>query len=156
MERSILKNKVLKVIIIITLILIIIDQTSKFLVTQYIREPVGGSIVTLEIVNNTGMALGFNSGNVKNIIITLFVLMLIIHFIRTQLERIDIKTGITLGIILAGGISNLIDRITRGAIVDFIKIYKFPIFNLADSYVFIGWILLIIFLIRYWKNKEAF
>lgn len=144
-----MKNKTIKSILLLVILLMIIDQGSKILITQYVEESLGNSFFGIEIVNNTGMAFGFNDGNTKNIFLTIFVLVIIIGFIKNQLERIDHKTQIALSIVLAGGISNLIDRIFRGAILDFIRIYKFPIFNIADIYVVIGWILLVIFLIQY-------
>lgn len=147
-----MKDKILKVTIIIISLLIIIDQLSKFVVIKYFSE-VTDSVIGIELTQNTGMAFGFNSGNAKNIVLSIFVLGIIINFIRTQKERIDIKTFTALCMILAGGFSNLIDRIFRGYIVDFIKIYKFPIFNLADAYIVMGWILIIIFLIIFSGKK---
>lgn len=147
-----MKNKIIKIILILAIILILIDQTSKILVSRFISEPVGNNFIKLEIATNTGMAFGFNEGNGKNIFLTICVLALIINFIRTQIDRIDTKTSISLGIILAGGVSNLVDRIFRGGILDFIRIYNFPIFNIADMYIVIGWILLIAFLIIYSKK----
>lgn len=147
-----MKNKIIKIIFIIAITLIIIDQLSKFILSKTYVEPIGNDIIKIEMIENTGMALGFNNGNIKNIIITIFILAIIINFIRTQLDRIDIKTAVALSAILGGGISNLIDRFTRGAILDFIKIYKFPIFNIADIFIVVGWILLIIMVIKYSKK----
>ena len=151
-----MKNKIVKLIVIISIILIIVDQISKLLVCNLVKDSIlGNENFKIEITNNTGMALGFNSGNIKNIFITILVLLLIIKFIISQLERIDKKTAVSIGLILGGGISNLIDRFLRGGVLDFIKIYKFPIFNLADVFIVCGWILLIVFLIYFSRKVEV-
>ena len=138
---------------IISVLLILVDQISKILVTKFVQEPIGNSIVGIEVINNTGMAFGFNDGNIKNIFLSIFVLCIIVWFMKNQSEQMDNKTKIVLSVILAGGISNLIDRIFRGAVLDFIKIYTFPVFNLADIYVVLGWILLVVFIIQYSREK---
>lgn len=144
-----MKNKIVKIIVIIVAIIIIIDQTSKILVSNLLSETIGNDFFKLEIISNTGMAFGFNDGNIKNILISIFVLAIVISFIRNQLERIDKKTGIAIAVAIGGAISNLIDRIFRGGVLDFIKIYKIPNFNLADLFIVVGWILIIIFLIDF-------
>ncbi len=144
-----MKNKIVKIIVIIVAIIIIIDQTSKILVSNLLSETIGNNFFKLEIISNTGMAFGFNDGNIKNILISIFVLAIVISFIRNQLERIDKKTGIAIAVAIGGAISNLIDRIFRGGVLDFIKIYKIPNFNLADLFIVVGWILIIIFLIDF-------
>ena len=141
------ENKILKLILGITILLILLDQMSKIVIQYYYNEPIG-----IMLIENTGMAFGFNSGNTKNIVLTLLILFIIVNFIRNQKDRIDKKTAIAISLILAGGVSNLIDRIARGGILDFIKIKHFAIFNIADCYIVIGWILLVIFLIKY--NQE--
>ena len=62
-----------------------------------------------------------------------------------QKENLDNVTNILLTIILSGGIGNVIDRIFKGHVVDFIditSIINFPKFNLADVYIVCGWIVL--------------
>lgn len=147
-----MKNKIVRNIFILVILLIVIDQGSKIFIMDNLKQPIGNTVFGIEVVHNTGMAFGFNKGNTQNIFLTIFVLALIVWFIKNQIERIDLKTQIVLSVILAGGISNLLDRIFRGAIFDFIRIYKFPIFNIADIYVVIGWILLVLFLILYSKK----
>lgn len=151
-----MKNKIVRLIVILVTILIILDQASKVLVCNLFKESVGNEFFKIEIANNTGLAFGFNDGsNVKNIFIMAFVLFIVIRFIKNQIDLIDTKTAVALSMILAGGIGNILDRIFRGAVLDFIKIYKFPIFNFADVLVVIGAILLVIFLVIFTRKIEV-
>lgn len=151
-----MKNKTVRLIVILVTIFILIDQASKLIVSNLIDSSVGNNFFRLEIANNTGLAFGFNDGsNVKNIFIMSFVLIIVIRFVKNQIELIDSKTAVALSMVLAGGLGNLIDRIFRGAVLDFIKIYKFPIFNLADVFVIIGAVLLVIFLVIFTRKIEV-
>lgn len=147
-------KKKIRVMIILLISIVIIDQISKILIINFLKEPIGNDYLKLEIVNNTGMAFGFNSGNTKNIFLTIFVLVIVLTFVKNQIERIDMKTTIVIGMVLGGAVSNLVDRIFRKGIIDFIKIYKIPTFNVADIAIVIGWILIIIFLIDYSRKTR--
>ena len=148
-----MKKRTYKIIITISLIIIFIDQVSKLLVTKLLSHTIGNEYFGLEFVQNTGMAFGFNDGNVKNIILTIFVLVVIFNFIKNQIERIDDKTAVAISLAIGGGISNLLDRFFRGGVIDFIKIYKIPNFNVADICIVIGWVLIVIFLIDFSRKK---
>lgn len=147
-----MKNKTVRLIVIIVTIIVLIDQISKLLVTNFVTESIGSENFRFEVTNNTGLAFGFNEGNTKNAIIMVFVFFLIIKFIKQQFEQIDKKTAVALSLVLGGGISNFLDRVFRGGVLDFIKIYKFPIFNIADIIVMIGWLLLVVFLIDFTRK----
>lgn len=147
-------KKKIRVMIILLISIVIIDQISKILIINFLKEPIGNDYLKLEIVNNTGMAFGFNSGNTKNIFLTIFVLAIVLTFVKNQIERIDMKTTVVIGMVLGGAVSNLIDRIFREGIIDFIKIYKIPTFNVADIAIVVGWILIIIFLIDYSRKTR--
>lgn len=146
------KNTVMKWMVVITICLIIIDQVSKVVVKRNYENPVENGVVGIRLVENTGMAFGLNSGNTKNIVLTVFVLLIILNFVKNQKDRMDQKTAVAISLVLSGGISNLIDRVVRGGIVDFLEIKNFAIFNIADCYIVVGWILLIIFLIKFSKE----
>lgn len=149
-----MKNKIIRLLVIVVTILIVVDQTSKLLVSnRLVNGSIGNEKFGLEITSNTGMAFGFNDGsNCKNIVLTIFILLIIATFIKNQLERIDTKTALALSFAISGGISNLIDRIFRGGVFDFIKFYNIT-FNLADIFVVLGWILLVVFLIDYSRKN---
>ena len=148
-----MKNKIVKMIITITFLLILLDQVTKLLAISFITEPLGDEYYGFEVIHNTGMAFGFNEGNVKNIFLTIFVLVVVFNFLKNQIDRIDKKTAVALSLVMAGGISNLIDRFVRGSVIDFIKLYKIPNFNVADICVIVGWVLIIVFLIDFSKKK---
>ncbi len=151
-----MKNKIVRLIVILGTILVILDQLTKILITTYVNGQVGNDYIGFQVANNTGLAFGFNDGsNTKNIFLMIFVLFIVIRFIKNQIELIDTKTAVALSMILAGGIGNLLDRIFRGAVVDFIKIFSFPLFNVADCLVVVGTILLIIFLVIFTRKIEV-
>lgn len=90
------------------------------------------------------------------IITSLIVIGIIIRFMIVQKNEMDHKTICALSLIIAGGLGNLIDRIIRGYVVDFIDItpiISFPKFNIADIYIFIGCVLLAIFFGRIMYHK---
>ena len=91
------------------------------------------------------------------IITNLIILGTIIRFMIMQKDNLDKKTYISLFLILSGGISNLIDRMFKGYVVDFIDInqlFPFPMFNLADIYISVGCALFVISLIIFIKNNN--
>lgn len=140
-------NKTLIYAIIFSCILLIIDQITKIIIAKNsINITLIPNVLEIHTVYNTGGAFGVAEGNTGMFIITnLVVLGLIIRFICLQRELMDKVTLYSLFTILAGGFSNLIDRIARGYVIDFINVIpsiNFPKFNLADMYITIGWIVL--------------
>lgn len=139
-------------IIILSLIFLIIDQITKILVIKIL--PLSGSIEIIKNffyiipTNNTGAAFSILIGQrIFLILITIAILAFLIQYIKkNKIERkIDI---ISFSFIIGGSLGNLIDRIVRGYVVDFISIklgsYNFPIFNIADTLIVVGVFLLLI------------
>ena len=104
-------KKVIKIVIIVCIIIIFIDQLSKYLVVKYSLNNFGNDFFKFELAENTGIAFGVNKDNGKNILLTILVLSVIISFFKNQYDKLDLKTTIAISIALGGGISNLIDRI---------------------------------------------
>lgn len=135
-------NNKIKKMTILSIIFILIDQITKLIVPRFQNFSIG--FFHIEDVHNTGIAFGINSSNMTNLCFVIIALAMIINFVYHQKERLDNRTTIALALVISGGIGNLIDRIFRGSIVDFVGIGNFPIFNLADAFLVIGWFLLII------------
>lgn len=148
-------SKMLKIAIIVCVIIIASDQLSKVLISNFVPETVGNEYFSIEITKNTGMAFGFNSGNTKNIVLSTFVIFIMITFIKNQRNQLDEKTLVAISMVVGGGISNIIDRIFRGGVFDFIKILFIPNFNVADLCICTGWLLLVIFLVIYTRKVEV-
>lgn len=90
---------------------------------------------------------------VSNIII----IGVIITFVILKINKLEIFNILSLSMIVSGGIGNLIDRIFRGFVVDYIDInpsIKYPMFNLADILIVIGCIIFAINIIRTNTKQE--
>ena len=145
-------KKIFKIIVLVCLILIIVDQATKALVYNLIDNDITiiPEALTITKIENEGMAFGINKQNLGNIGICLLVLVLVFNFIINQKDKMTKPVIIFLSLIISGGISNIIDRIFRGFVFDFIKIGTFPVFNFADVFIVFGWIL---FLISFLKDS---
>lgn len=159
--KKINKEKIL--LISIALIIIIIDQGVKIWIQKADEVNIIPEILKFKVSQNTNAAYGIGSNSTMMYIATnLVILGVIFKFITTQNQFVDKKLKIFLSFILAGGISNVLDRITRGYVVEFIEIgqnNKFPIFNVADIFVLIGWVavaaIFASFTVNEWRNKKS-
>lgn len=132
------------------ILIVIIDQVSK----QYFVNLLSGDktikligdFLQLNYVENYGAAFGIlQNKKIFFIIITVVVLSFIIYFIKRY--NVNFWTKFSLTMIIAGAIGNLIDRVRLGYVIDFIDVkfgtlYDFPVFNVADSFIVVGTILL--------------
>lgn len=139
-------KKIIKISLIIIIILILIDQVSKICLDIFLTKDINliSDILVITKVENEGIAFGINKQNFVNIILSVAILIFIVNYIINQKANLNIKILVFLDLILAGGISNLLDRIFKGAVFDFIKVGDFPVFNIADCCIVIGWILFVI------------
>lgn len=129
------------------------DQVIKFIVERYL-QPVGtaefiNGFIGWNYVRNTGAAFGSFSENTTLLsVVTGVVLLIGIILIATK--RIKSKFYLACAVmIISGGLGNLIDRIVKGYVVDFIDVQfaDFAVFNFADILVTVGSIALMIYVI---------
>lgn len=140
--------------IIITFLIIIIDQLTKFLINQNIEYLKSTQIIKnffyLTNAHNNGAAFSILSGyNLLFICVTLIAIYLINKYI---------EKNISFYILLGGIIGNLIDRLNFGYVRDFLDFrifnYNFPIFNVSDICICLGIFLIIIKTIKEDKNDN--
>lgn len=143
----------IKKISILTVILVIVDQIVKFLVSTYLNYiDVIPKFLYLSLEKNYGVAFSMLW---NNRLLILIISLLLILFLIYLLNKDYLSKGknnkllnVTYGLLFGGILGNLIDRIVRGYVIDYIGVYifnyKFPVFNLADSFITIGVILMII------------
>lgn len=150
-------------ILILSIILSIIDQISKILVVKLIDINNSVKIITnffyLTYTNNTGAAFSILTGQrILLILIAVVILIILINYIRKNKvkEKMEI---ISFSLIIGGSIGNLIDRIVRGYVVDFLDFkifgYNFPVFNLADTFIVVGVFLLLIVTFRKERSNDS-
>ena len=146
-----MKSKKYLWIVAIIVILTIIDQIIKGQICNHLYNSsmnVINGVLNLTYVENKGIAFGFEIGSrIVLIIINLLIIAILANFIICKKEQIDKLILTSLSLILAGGTSNLFDRIIRGFVVDYIDInllIKFAVFNFADMCVVIGIIIIAI------------
>ena len=107
-----------------------------------------GSYLRLEAVRNAGAAFGFGQG--MTIVFTIIALTVIGVIARISRKLYSLPWAIALGLLLGGAFGNLTDRVFRapgfleGHVVDFIAPTHFAVFNLADSAIVCGGILIVL------------
>ncbi len=127
----------------ILIVSILIDQVTKFLVSNRKEAiPLIPNILSLEYVENRGAVFGMmQGGNFILAIISAILCVAISWYIYQSKKNSKAQTPkvyFAWYMILAGGIGNLIDRITRGYVVDFIATPFIATFNIADTLVILG------------------
>ena len=137
-------------LIILGICIILLDQITKAILIGK-NTTVIPNVLNFTYTENTGVAFGIGANNlILIIIVNIVVLGIIIKFIKERKEQVNFSILISLILILSGGIGNLIDRIVRGYVIDFIDInvFNFPNFNIADISISIGIISLIFILCK--------
>ena len=145
--------------LVLLILLIIIDQISKFFIVNYLNDSfiLIKNFLSFSFIKNTGAAFGMFSGSTFKII--MITLLLIIYLFYDMHKNFDKKLNVIFNIlILSGAIGNLIDRVFRGYVVDFVSFILFnrqmPVFNIADIFITFGVIGLIFVMFKEEKNER--
>lgn len=157
--------------IIVEVLLILVFVSVDLLTKTFIYEPINAGAPDIVLINNilkftavqnTGASFGIFKGNAIILAIISLIIIIVVFIIQmfslTKLKDKTFRFGLIL--IVAGGIGNIVDRFLLGHVRDFIyfELIYFPVFNIADSCLTIGCVLIIIYVIIYYvkdckKNK---
>ncbi|MGW0932888.1 signal peptidase II [Streptomyces sp. NPDC002644] len=141
------------VLIAVAVLAYVLDLVTKLIVVAEL-EPGNRSVellgewLRLDVIRNPGAAFGF--GEAFTILFTLIAVAVIVVIFRLARKLYSTPWAIALGLLLGGALGNLTDRIFRtpgvfeGAVVDFIAPKHFAVFNLADSAIVCGGILIVL------------
>lgn len=153
------------------LIVFILDQVSKWFIVKRIplgeERPVLGDFFILTSHRNRGAAFGIlQNQRWFFIVVTLIVVIGILWYLRRTIRERKVLLSFALSLLLGGAIGNFIDRALFGEVVDFLQFtfdfnlfgkaiyYIYPIFNLADSAIVIGVILIFLESLLTWRNEK--
>ena len=132
------------------IIIILVDQIAKFLIriNFQLNEtlPIIKNIFHLTHIQNTGAGFGILKSQTLILIFISLVVIGVIFYYFDRIKEKEVLLQVLVGFVLAGTIGNLIDRLAYGFVIDFLDFQIWPIFNVADSFVTIGVIGLIIYL----------
>ena len=140
---------------------VFLDQYVKIIVRKTLPDNTKvliPDVLELKYLENAGAAFGMLQGQKIIFLILTIIIFMAVLFILFKLpnDYKFIKLNITLVFLLAGALGNAIDRVYKATVTDFIyfKLINFPIFNIADIYISISTIFLVILLIFVYKEED--
>lgn len=146
------KNKMPFVALLIAAVIVLADQLIKFFVLNELK-PIGtvkviDGVFNLTYVENRGVAFGiFQDMRWVFVAVTCILLFLIIFYMFRKRPKGKLFY-ICAGMIIGGGVGNLIDRLVHGYVVDYLAVSFFPpVCNFADYCITIGVFILVIYII---------
>ncbi len=139
-------------ILILAVIVLFLDQTTKILASNLLEIDKSLIIIpnffSLTYTRNYGAAWSIMWDKKIFLIIISLVALIIIFYILKKEKKLTLYKNIYYGFLIGGILGNLIDRVFYGYVIDFFDFnifgYNFPIFNISDSFIVIGVILIFI------------
>lgn len=137
-------------------VVVVLDQLSKIWAVSALSDgpvEVIGTLLQWRLTRNPGGAFSLLTGLTP--VLAVLAVAMAVYIVRTTRRTADIVMAYSLGLVLGGAVGNLVDRMVRspgflrGEVVDFIKVPHWPTFNVADSAITVGVILIAI---RGWRQ----
>jgi len=147
---------------IISALVAVLDQASKYLIIKNLKYnemiPVIDKFFYITYHENSGAAWGILQN--KGYILIPLTIILCIGIIYMLIKADPKILNLSLSFILGGAVGNLIDRILKARVVDFLDFYfgsyNFPTFNVADMFITIGTVILAVFVLFFYEEGRLF
>ena len=152
------------------LFLVVVDQVSKYLANTHLNGKneliIINKVLSLYYLDggNRGAAWGMFSGKIVMFIIFTIIAIFVISIFMRNIYGLIVETdrnlfrglNVCMALLMSGAVGNLIDRVVHNYVIDFIyiKFIDFPIFNVADIYVTVTMVLLIVLILFYYKEED--
>lgn len=131
----------------VSLLTVLLDQLSKYVVDK-VQPELGAGFLSIHFVQNTGAGFGILKGQmgILAFVSALAALAVIFFYKKIPQEKMP---QILFGLFLGGVVGNLIDRVVRKYVVDFIDLAFWPVFNIADMAISVSVVGLVLY---FWKK----
>ena len=152
----------------IILFFLVLDQVSKNFMVLYFQSSILNELYIIKLTSFFNLVLNWNKGvsfgmlnNINNgdIILSVVMILMIVSLFIWYFRSKNKKLLLPLSMIISGALGNLMDRIRYGAVVDFLDFhvmeYHYPSFNIADSVIVIGLLMILYYDLRGNKSNAS-
>jgi signal peptidase II len=144
--RKRLIDRINYTVIVIALVATVIDALSKVWARHALKTHalhVGGGI-WLRLQYNSGISFSFNQA--RSVLTTILTLVVALVVVAVGLRARRGLSSVGFGLLIGGGVANVVDRLSANPhqVTDFIALGSFPVFNLADAAITVGFITLLV------------
>lgn len=136
------------------IVAVITDQWTKWFFVNHkeVSYRLISEFLSLDFTRNYGLAFGLSAERWLIVIVSVLLMGFLIWFARTEWKNGHYLAGSAALLMGVGAVSNLVDRIRYGYVVDWINVQNWTVFNLADAWITLG-AMLIVF--QYWKHDDG-
>lgn len=134
------------VLFVVALAALAVDLGSKAAAVELLRQPIDLTVVTLRVARNPGVAFGVGSSVPAPLILA--IVSAVVAHVLVASWRGTLGPAVPAGLIAGGAVANVIDRIHGGTVIDIFDLGWWPVFNLADSFIVVGGVHIVIASIR--------
>ena len=134
-------NKKMIAVLALIIFFVSLDRLLKIIVYDaYVIEPISlvGNLFRFSFAANYNIAMSIPFSGVWVILLNSFIVIVLMYYFLHSIRKNQILKVFSLGMVIAGAVSNIIDRIKFGFVVDYLDLKYFTIFNLADVMIVCG------------------